>query len=83
MAIPFTFDLMKTESDRMQDARSRWATGVLLAFSLLIAAIAFINQATVAAVVFGVAAVFFAGVLCFLPASWNRFITDVLSNFGW
>ncbi|WP_462391273.1 hypothetical protein [Acidovorax sp. Q11] len=74
---------MKSESDRIQEVRARWATGLLLALSLVVVAWALVVQAMGAAAAFGLVAVFFAVMLWLLPPSWNRFVVDILSNFGW
>ena len=74
---------MKSEADRIQEARARWATGLLLALSLLSAMYALVVQAPIAAAAFVVATIFFAAMLWLLPSSWNRFMVELLSNFGW
>ena len=74
---------MKSESDRIQEVHARWVTGLLLALSLVVVAWALVVQATGAAAAFAVVAIFFAVMLWLLPPSWNRFVIDILSNFGW
>jgi hypothetical protein len=74
---------MKSELDRIQEVRARWATGVLLALSLVVVAWAFVVQATGAAAAFGVVTIFLAIMLWLVPPSWNRFMVEILSNFGW
>jgi hypothetical protein len=74
---------MKTDADRIQEARARWATAALLALSLAGVSWAALTQATVAAVAFTLVAIFMAAMLWLLPPAWNRFVVDLLSNFGW
>ena len=74
---------MKSDVDRIQEARARWVTGVLLALSLVVVGWALVVQALEAAAAFSIVAIFFAVMLWLLPRSWNRFVVDILSNFGW
>lgn len=74
---------MKSNADRIQEARARWVTVVLLALSLSVVGWALVAQAFEAAAAFSVVAIFFAVLLILLPRRWERFVVDVLSNFGW
>lgn len=74
---------MKSAADRIQEVRARWATGVLLALSLVVVVWAFVVQAIAAAAAFGVVAIFLSIMLWLAPPGWNRFMVEILSNFGW
>jgi hypothetical protein len=78
-----TFGQPKSDSNRIQEVRAKWITGMLSILALSVAAYALVVKAPLAAIAFGSVAIFFALMLWLLPARWNRFMIDVLSNFGW
>jgi hypothetical protein len=56
---------------------------LLLGLSLVATVYALFVQANVAAAVFACVSAFFAVMLWLLPPRWNRFVLDVIANFGW
>ena len=55
----------------------------MLALSLVVVVWAFVVQAIAAAAAFGVVAIFLSIMLWLAPPGWNRFMVEILSNFGW
>jgi hypothetical protein len=56
---------------------------LLLGLSLFATVCALFVQANVAAAVFAGVSAFFAVMLWLLHPRWNRFVLDVIVNFGW